>query len=354
MENLDFTTRLLEWNRNNNNRQMPWKGQADPYRIWLSEVILQQTRVDQGTAYYNRFIERFPTIHDLAIAPDNLVFKMWEGLGYYSRCRNLLYTARYISSELEGKFPTTYEEIIRLKGIGTYTAAAISSFAFNAPRAVVDGNVQRVLSRFFGISTPVDTTEGKRLYQDLADALLDKENPAAFNQAIMDFGAVICKPKNPLCVDCFQAPDCEAFWHDLTAQLPVKEKKPGKKTRWFNYFLVGDQERIYIRQRSEKDIWQNLHEFVLVESNSEIPEPAELIRPLMPAGTKFGIVNEHPVLKQVLTHQVINGRFFEVRVEGEAMIPGYHPVYRKDLANYAFPKLINGFLNGAKNAQNLS
>ncbi|HLA58283.1 MAG TPA: hypothetical protein VK622_05965, partial [Puia sp.] len=203
-----FTDRLLEWNKHQNIRSMPWKGIKDPYKIWLSEIILQQTRVEQGWSYYEKFVKAFPTIDDLARAPEEKVFKLWEGLGYYSRCKNLIHTARYISSELNGIFPDNYEDILLLKGIGPYTAAAISSFAFNEPRAVVDGNVQRVLSRYFGIAIPIDSLQGKKLFQELAQTLLDKSFAGIYNQEIMDFGAVVCKPQNPLCTQCVHQQNC--------------------------------------------------------------------------------------------------------------------------------------------------
>jgi A/G-specific adenine glycosylase len=197
-----FTKQLLHWNSTQNNRQMPWKGEKDPFKIWLSEIILQQTRVDQGRAYYDRFVSTFPNIKKLASASEKKVFKLWEGLGYYSRCKNLIATARFITKEKQGKFPETYEEILSLKGIGPYTAAAIASFAFNLPHAVVDGNVFRVLSRFFGIDIPVDNSNGKKIFSKLAESLLNSRQPGIYNQAIMDFGAVICKPQNPLCLSC--------------------------------------------------------------------------------------------------------------------------------------------------------
>src|SRR5258705_11831448 len=194
-----FAAILLKWNGEKNKRRMPWKGENDPYKIWLSEIILQQTRVEQGLSYYNNFIKAFPDVHKLAKASDERIFKLWEGLGYYTRCRNLIVTARYISQELNGKFPDTYEEIKPLKGIGPYTAAAIGSFAFNLPRAVVDGNVLRVLARIFGIDKKVDSTEGKQFFTALANELQDKKQLGLYNQGIMDFGAVICQPVTPLC-----------------------------------------------------------------------------------------------------------------------------------------------------------
>lgn len=204
---------------------MPWKGEKDPYKIWLSEIILQQTRVEQGLSYYNNFIKTFPDIQQLAKAKDEKIFKLWEGLGYYTRCRNLIASARFVAKEKKGKFPDSYEEIKALKGVGPYTAAAISSFAFNLPHAVVDGNVFRVLARVFGIDKPTDTTEGKKYFTQLAEELLDKKRPGLYNQAIMDFGAMICKPASPLCATCCFKKHCIAFQRDRINELPVKEKK---------------------------------------------------------------------------------------------------------------------------------
>ncbi|MGL6267505.1 MAG: A/G-specific adenine glycosylase, partial [Chitinophagaceae bacterium] len=215
----------MDWHKVKNTRQMPWKGEKDPYKIWLSEIILQQTRVEQGWDYYNRFIDAFPSVNDLANAPDQVVFKLWEGLGYYARCRNLLHTARTISTEYKGSFPETYDEIITLKGIGPYTAAAISSFAFGLPYAVVDGNVLRVLSRVFGIQDPIDGKKGKDALTDMAEKLLDKKSPGLYNQAIMDFGAVICKPALPLCDTCPVQRVCVAHKKRLVDKLPVKSQK---------------------------------------------------------------------------------------------------------------------------------
>ena len=263
---------LIKWNRNENKREMPWKGEKDPYKIWISEIILQQTRVQQGLAYYNRFIEAWPNVKSLAKAKEQEVYKLWEGLGYYSRCRNLIASARYINDELDGRFPDTYEDILSLKGIGDYTAAAIASFAFNQPYAVVDGNVFRVLARFFGIQTPIDSTEGKKLFRSLANELIDKNNPAEYNQAIMDFGAVVCKPVLPLCSECPLQKKCVASQKNLVSLLPVKEKGIKIRQRFFNYLVVEHGDKIYIRQRTEKDIWQNLYEFILIETDRMIPE----------------------------------------------------------------------------------
>lgn len=341
----DFTRNLLEWDNLLNIRQLPWKGEAHPYRIWLSEIILQQTRVEQGLSYYNRFIQTYPNIHSLASAPEEAVYKLWEGLGYYSRCRNLIATARHIVTHLNGVFPTSYNEIIKLKGIGPYTAAAISSFAFNEERAVVDGNVQRVLARYFGISTPVDSQEGKKLFAELAQSLLDKNSPAAYNQAIMDFGATICKPKLPLCETCVQAGDCEALKNGLVQELPVKQKVMKMKTRWLYYFIIESGDGVYIRKRDQKDIWQNLHEFVLLESGHEHADPeADFLHKLLQHQSYTVVSRSEPQFQQ-LTHQRINGRFFRVRLSGNPDLNGNYRLVKKiNLNDYAFPKFINAYL----------
>lgn len=264
-----FAALLLKWNLEENTRQMPWKGEKDPYKIWLSEIILQQTRVEQGLSYYNKFIKTFPDVHRLAKTPDEKIFKLWEGLGYYARCRNLIATARFISKELKGKFPGDYENIKALKGIGPYTAAAISSFAFNLPHAVLDGNVFRVLARVFGIAAPIDSAQGKKIFTSLADELLDKKQSGLFNQAIMDFGAVVCKPAAPVCSTCVFKKHCFAFLNNKVDDLPVKEKKISIRKRWFYYLVMEHQKKIAIRKRTEKDIWQNLYEFPLIETTNE-------------------------------------------------------------------------------------
>ena len=335
---------------------MPWKGEKDPYKIWLSEIILQQTRVEQGWAYYEKFIAAFPTIHQLANAEDKKIFKMWEGLGYYTRCKNLIAAARRIVQEYKGKFPQNYEEIKSLPGVGPYTAAAISSFAFNEAQAVVDGNVQRVIARYFGISTPIDTTAGKKLYHTLARELLDDKIPGTYNQAIMDFGAVICKPQNPLCDQCVQRNECEALAHGLVNQLPVKEKAIQKKSRWFCYYIVELKDRIYIRLRTEKDIWENLHEFVLCESTAASetsPADSPFLQALM-KGQSFEVHTISRIYRQLLTHQTILGQFVVINVNKPVpALKDYLLVYKKELTHYAFPKLITSYLGEQSSAAQL-
>ena len=342
-----FTVKLMDWNRDYNKRSMPWKGEKDPYKIWLSEIILQQTRVEQGLKYYEKFVTVFPTVEKLALATDEEVYKLWEGLGYYSRCKNLLQTARTIHFDHQGVFPSNYHDIIKLKGVGAYTAAAISSFAYNESHAVVDGNVQRVLARYFGITTPVDTAKGKSFYQQLAHGLLDKESPGVYNQAIMDFGATICKPQNPICHECVQQKECIAFTKNFVDMLPVKEKSLEKKKRWLYYFLIEINDKVYIRKRIEKDIWQNLHEFVLFESPGPIGEPFQkhsFLMMLFPNCT-YEIKQISKLYQQQLTHQHIHGQFIIMRTTKEPAIHDYTLVEKKKLRDYAFPKFINRFLN---------
>jgi A/G-specific adenine glycosylase len=354
----DFAKKLLKWNKKDNTRSMPWKGEKDPYKIWLSEVILQQTRVEQGWAYYEKFIKAFPTVQELAAAPLQKVFKLWEGLGYYSRCRNLIETAKKITDDYQGEFPADYLAIRELKGIGPYTAAAIASFAFNLPYAVVDGNVFRVLSRYFGDNTPIDTAGGKKKYTELAASLLDTGQPGIYNQAIMDFGAVICKPQNPLCNTCIQRPDCKAFKNKLTAVLPVKEKKIVKRKRWLYYFIISTKDdKTYIRQRTEKDIWEDLFEFVLWETDQPVYSGEILqsgfARELF-GNTKLTVKHISKIYRQELSHQTIQGQFITVTAERPLVkLKSYVLVNKQKMTEYAFPKFINAYLQDPTPVQSL-
>jgi A/G-specific adenine glycosylase len=341
-----FTKLLMNWHHKFNKRSMPWKGEKDPYKIWLSEIILQQTRVEQGMDYYLRFIKNFPTVKKLAAAPDNEVFKLWEGLGYYSRCKNLLAAARYIVSERKGKFPDSYETILELKGVGPYTAAAIASFAYNLPHAVVDGNVNRVLARFFGIKTPIDSTKGKQQFNELAHHLLDTNVSDLYNQAIMDFGATICKPQLPLCPECILRKNCKAYSEDWVNILPIKEKKVANKLRWFYYIIAEYDNKLLVKRREEKDIWQNLHEFILIESNSQQkPEQVfetEEFKTL--TGKKYTLLHISDEVKQKLTHQTIQAVFIYLKLNKKCIPAGMELVKKKDMSKLAFPKLINSYL----------
>lgn len=351
-----FRKGLLQWNSKTNDRPMPWKGEKNPYKIWLSEIILQQTRVDQGWNYYNRFVAEFPSIENLARAPETKVFKLWEGLGYYTRCKNLIATARLVTKEYGGKFPDNYEDILNLNGIGPYTASAIASFAYNLPYAVVDGNVSRVLARFFANDIPIDSTEGKKIFTALANELLDKKQPGIYNQALMDFGAVVCKPKLPLCSRCPLQKNCGAYLKGLVDVLPVKEKKIKQKTRWFFYFIVEDAGKIYVRKRGAKDIWENLYEFMLFES----PVPTELATLMkLPALKKilgkdqFSVEAISKLYNQKLTHQTIHGQFIRVQLKTPVQLEGYQPVSPKELNKLPFPKLITTYLKDKNVSLNL-
>lgn len=345
----DFTERLLKWNKNKNNRSMPWKGEKDPYKIWVSEIILQQTRVEQGLIYYEKFIGKFPTIYHLTRAKEKKIFKLWEGLGYYSRCKNMIETAKRIVKRYNGTFPSSYDEIIKLKGIGPYTASAIASFAFNLPYAVVDGNVERVLARYFGIKKPTDTTEGKKFYAALAQTLLDKKQPGIYNQAIMDFGATVCKPQNPICSDCSLRKKCVSFKKRWTGILPVKTKSIERKNRWFYYFVVETNEGgVYIGKRTNEDIWKNLYEFVLWETGRSITAKKIQLSDFLDQffkGTKFTIKEVSEIYKQQLTHQTIQGQFIQVLVYPPfPALKEYILIKKNKLKDYPLPKLINAYL----------
>lgn len=342
-----FSTSLLFWHRNENSREMPWKGEKDPYRIWISEIILQQTRVQQGLAYYNRFIDEFPDVKALATASEQKVYKLWEGLGYYSRCKNLIRTAKYIHEELGGHFPEKYEDILALKGIGNYTASAIASFAFNQPYAVLDGNVFRILSRFFGIEIPVNTSEGKKIYAALSQTLLDKKNPALYNQAIMDFGAVICKPSLPECLQCPLQKKCFAFLKNKVSVLPVNNAVNKQKKRFFNYLVVEYDETFYINKRIEKDIWQNLYEFILIETNSLLNEKDLLKNGQFMSllkGHNFKVKSFSEKTSQKLTHQLITAIFIRIEIEKPIQTEKYFSANLNQLKSLPFPKLIASYL----------
>ena len=313
-----ITNKLIEW-YNAHKRTLPWRGVNDPYLIWISEIILQQTRVNQGLNYYNRFIERFPDIHSLAAAGEQEVLRYWQGLGYYSRARNLHATAQYIDKNFGGKFPDKYETILSLKGIGEYTAAAIASMAFGLPYPVVDGNVFRFLSRFFAMDEPIDTTKGKRLFTELAGMILPPDQAGLFNQAMMEFGALQCVPVSPDCSSCpFQA-QCAAYASGKVNDFPVKRNRTKIQTVYLYYFHIHRGNHIYLTKRKGKGIWQNLYEFPLIESGASL-EWEELIhtedfKALFPfaeaAHFRLVVKNQKPVL----SHRILFATFYEVEIE---------------------------------------
>jgi A/G-specific adenine glycosylase len=339
-----FSEKLMSWHRDSNRREMPWKGEKDPYRIWLSEIILQQTRVEQGWAYYERFLKKFPDLRTLARASDQAVLKCWEGLGYYSRCRNLIHTARHLAFDRQGVFPSTYDEILQLKGVGPYTAAAIASFAFDLPYAVVDGNVFRVLARYHGIRTPIDKPEGKKIFTSLAQRSLDPTCPGSYNQALMDFGATVCKPHAPACITCPLRRSCVAYREKRVGTLPVKSPAKSKRIRWFYYLLPEWNGKIPVRQRTGRDVWTGLWEPPLLESDK--PLRFETLRQKMdqafPAHwpvTENGF--ELATHKQVLSHQTIHGCFIQCRLDRRPdWSTDFQWVNGRQISRLPFPKMI--------------
>jgi len=319
MKNLSpIAGQLIAWYKIHQ-RILPWRGIHDPYRIWISEIILQQTRVIQGWDYYNRFIERFPDVHSLAVADEQEVLRCWQGLGYYSRARNLHATARTIETSFGGKFPDTYETILSLKGIGEYTAAAIASFAFDAPYPVVDGNVFRFLSRLFAMEDPIDTAKGKKQITELAGRLMDASRAGLFNQAIMEFGALQCIPALPDCSACPLEAQCMAYSSGRVNDFPVKRHKTKTKTMYLYYFHVRSGAYIYIRKRKEKGIWQNLYEFPLIESETPL-EWEDLIhteefKSFFPSTEPISFRLVLKNRKHVLSHRILYASFYEVVME---------------------------------------
>lgn len=336
-----FTTNLIYWHNNFNNRQLAWKGEQDVYKIWLSEIILQQTRAEQGLPYYKAFINAYPTVTALANATNEAVFKLWEGLGYYSRCRNLLFTARLVRDAYQGEFPNNYAALLTLKGVGPYTAAAIASFGYNQAVAVVDGNVIRVLARYFGLHHTFNTAQGKKVFNTQASACLDAQNPATYNQAIMDFGATICKPKLPMCATCYLQKNCYAFKNNLQTVLPVKGKKIEIKNRYFNYIVATYKNKIIIKQRTQPDIWNQLYEFILLETPTALNALPFIQNTFYAGATQIG-----NTITQKLTHQKIDISFYQATLK--KLPSGYLAVPKSELINYGFPislkKFIDSFL----------
>ncbi|WGH74689.1 A/G-specific adenine glycosylase [Tenacibaculum tangerinum] len=327
-----------------NKRELPWRKTKNPYHIWLSEIMLQQTRVAQGLPYFLAFTKEFPTVFDLAKANESKVLKLWQGLGYYSRARNLHFTAKYVAEELNGVFPKTYKELLTLKGVGDYTASAIASICYNEPVAVVDGNVYRVLSRFFGIDTPINSNKGVKEFKELAQTLIDTSQPGVYNQAIMDFGALHCKPQNPLCHECPLADSCVALAKNQVKNLPVKEKTIKIKKRYFNYIVpVTPQNETVLEERKGKGIWQGLYQFPLIETTKKIGEK-ELIESkqfttLFPKETTISLFYNKDIVHK-LSHQHLITRFWIVKTE----------IVNKEMINWAevkkhpVPVLIDKFL----------
>jgi A/G-specific adenine glycosylase len=347
---MNFSDQLINW-YNSNRRHLPWRDTTDAYLIWLSEIILQQTRVEQGLPYYQRFAGRYPTVAAFAAASEDDILKLWQGLGYYSRGRNMLKTAQAVDSLYNGVFPTKYDELIKLKGIGEYTAAAISSFSANEPRAVVDGNVFRVLARFFGIDTPINSSQGKKQFQQIADEVLNKQHAGLHNQAMMEFGAMLCKPKNPACGICPVREGCYAFALNATTALPVKLKKVKIGERYFNYFLIATDDKILMNRRGEGDIWANMYDLPMIETNQPLAID-ELVS--LPEFSAFGnkpvqIQQIQTPKKHVLTHQHLHVRFITLTQMPLKMKESWILTERKNLKKLPLPKVIFIFLDNFLN-----
>lgn len=318
MNNKFFAEKLIRWYLHQH-RDLPWRHTRNPYHIWLSEVILQQTRIAQGLPYYERFVKAYPTVFDLASAPEQDVIRLWQGLGYYSRARNLHQTAQFIVQQLDGKFPKTYAELLKLKGIGPYTAAAIASFAFDEAVAVVDGNVYRVLARVFGIETDIGSTEGHKLFAQLANQLISQNQPATYNQAIMEFGAVHCTPSSPDCLLCPIQTECEANATGRVSQLPVKLKKTKVRERFFNYFVIVQDNLVAMRQRTDRDVWQQLYDFFLIETEGLISSLDELPESpsLFPILAQSLVTSPTRIYTHILTHQRIQAQFWVLQIHSK-------------------------------------
>ena len=343
----EFADKLIGWYEENK-RDLPWRDTKDPYRIWISEIILQQTRVAQGYDYFVRFMKRFPDVFTLAEAEEDEVMKYWQGLGYYSRARNLHAAARSMAEA--GGFPVVYQDVLALKGVGEYTAAAICSFAYDMPYAVVDGNVYRVLSRWMGIDAPIDSTQGKKLFAQVAQELMDKKRPAIYNQAIMDFGALQCTPSSPNCLFCPLSDSCLALAQGKVDALPVKQHKTKVTNRFFNYIYVRTGGYTFIRKRKGNDIWKNLYEPLLIETDTDLSENVEVFEQKL-----LDVLGKTPWhflksvkqgVKHVLSHRIIHANFYElVLPEDFGALEGYQRVAEEDLYKFAVSNLVSQFFS---------
>jgi A/G-specific adenine glycosylase len=342
---LEFSQIILDW-YDRNARSLPWRGSHDPYVIWVSEIIFQQTRIEQGTGYFLRFMNRFPTLADLASAGEDEVLRLWQGLGYYSRARNMLVTARFIQAELSGRFPEDFDEIRKLKGIGDYTASCIASICFGKVHAAVDGNVYRVLSRAFADRVPVDSAAGKVHYKKLAQELISRDRPGDFNEAMMDLGATVCKPRSPLCDACPLNASCKARKQSIQAELPVKSPALKRSASVMNYFLVHPGNRIVIRKRIGAGIWKGLYEFPMVPGDLNTADLVSECRESY--GLEIGTVKEISRIRHILSHTELDIRFYLAGTvaTGEPLGEGLLSVSPGDVGNYPFPKPLVDFLEG--------
>ncbi len=344
----NFCKALINW-YSQHKRDLPWRNTKNPYLIWVSEIILQQTRVNQGLNYYYKFVDSFPDIYSLANAKIDTILKIWQGLGYYSRARNMHFTANYIVNELNGKFPQKFNELKKLKGIGDYTAAAIASFSFNQAVPVVDGNVYRFLSRYFGIYESILTSSGKKIFFEKALEIICKDNAADFNQAIMEFGSIQCTPNNPDCLNCIFKLSCFALHNDKVNSLPVKKVKSKSKKRYFNYIHILYNGDTFIEQRTKKDIWQLLYQFPLIEtctelSDNDLLKHPDLIRLLENTEPTIKIIDYER--NHILSHQIIHSRFVQVKINNlnPLIEKKYIRIPHLELSNYSVSRLIDSYL----------
>jgi|SRR5690554_1692230 len=341
---MNFSQKLISWYLQNK-RDLPWRETKNPYKIWLSEVILQQTRVAQGLPYYKNFVKKFPTVFDLAQADEEQVLKTWQGLGYYSRARNLHHTSKHISENLNGNFPENYNDLLKLKGIGSYTAAAIASFSYQEPVAVLDGNVYRVLSRYFGIQTDISSSKAKKEFQELANRVLDKKQPSLFNQAIMEFGALQCVPKNPNCKACIFKDSCFALQKNKVAQLPIKLKKTKITQRFLNYLVFMDEnENTIINKRTQNGIWKNLYEFPLLEvtEKTDLEVITQKISEMYSDQytiKDISVFNPKEIVHK-LSHQQLYILFWKISVRGNLN----KSIALSEISGYPFPIVIYNFI----------
>ncbi|MFO7874005.1 MAG: A/G-specific adenine glycosylase [Bacteroidales bacterium] len=352
---MDFTEQLLLWYKEKG-RSLPWRENRDVYLTWISEIILQQTRMDQGLAYFNRFVEAFPDLHALANASEDQVLRLWQGLGYYTRARNLHEAAKYIHDHMEGSFPGSSKEWMKMKGVGPYTAAAIASIAFDEPVPAIDGNVYRILARIFAIREPIDTQAGKKTFQEVAEQLMPVRHPGDFNQAMMDFGSLVCRPANPLCNECFYFYNCLARLQNAVAEYPVKRPKKPARNRYFNYFfffqhLTGEEVAFFVKKRASRDIWKNMYELPLLETVQELEE-SDMLKDWWWA-KHFDIQQqlvfyaEPATVKHQLTHQTIYARLYQVRVDkvmAALLSKRYVKVNKEAFEGMAKPRLIERLL----------
>lgn len=340
-----FRKGILDWHQDID-RNLPWKQTTDPYKIWISEIILQQTRVAYGIQYYLKITSLFPTVHDLANASEQDVLSAWKGLGYYARARNMHAAAQQIVNDYDGIFPSTYDDIITLKGVGPYTAAAIASFGFGLPHAVLDGNVFRVLSRHFGEETPIDSTEGKYLFATLAQECLSTDQPASYNQAIMDFGALVCKPAVPLCTSCPLNSSCQALDRGIVDLLPIKSKKIKIKKRFFNYFIFQKGNKVLLQCREQKDIWKGLFEPPQIETEKQFSKKdiLSLVQQSWNIDQENIALKKISVSEQRLTHRLIIATFYKVNLSNMDLVPSGDWMSITDLSHTAMPKVVDDAL----------